>query len=340
MAFLKVKAEFPEKLPCKIAICGEAPGEDEALSGKPFVGNSGNLFNKLLDRAGVTRSSCLVTNIFDERPINNEIKRFFISRSEAKAKGLKFPEAPHTLGWIAPPYRDALKRLTSELTLAKPNVIVAVGGISLYALTQLTGILKYRGTLLEGTLFPCKVLPTIHPSAAFDKWDYCPVIVADLAKAKREAEFPEIRRKKRNIYVAENESDLEWFYNTYGETNIISFDLETDDNPPRITSYTIAVDPFTTLVVNVDYLGDDLTLRHLRKWQDKAWIGQNILYDLTWVAEYDIKPKRIEDTMLLHHAWQLELPKSLGFLGSLYCDEAAWKEWRTKAKGKVNKDNE
>ena len=62
----------------------------------------------------------------------------------------------------------------------------------------------------------------------------------------------------------------------------------------------------------------------------KAIVGQNFLYDINHLwANYGITvPHATNDTMLLHHALQPEMQKGLGFLGSLYTNEASWKFMR------------
>jgi hypothetical protein len=54
---------------------------------------------------------------------------------------------------------------------------------------------------------------------------------------------------------------------------------------------------------------------------------QNGLYDLQYIWScWKCPTKNFEhDTMLLHHSLQPELPKSLGFMGSVYTDEISWK---------------
>jgi len=53
---------------------------------------------------------------------------------------------------------------------------------------------------------------------------------------------------------------------------------------------------------------------------------QNAQYDVFWLWKvYGIPTYHVEDTMLCHHALQPELPKSLGFLGSTYCNLPEWK---------------
>ena len=59
-------------------------------------------------------------------------------------------------------------------------------------------------------------------------------------------------------------------------------------------------------------------------------VGQNFMYDLNFLwTKYGITiGGELEDTMLMHHAMQPEMQKGLGFLGSIYTDEAAWKFMR------------
>lgn len=50
---------------------GEAPGREEDLQGKPFVGRSGKLLDKILDALGTKRGDAFITNIVKCRPPNN-----------------------------------------------------------------------------------------------------------------------------------------------------------------------------------------------------------------------------------------------------------------------------
>ena len=71
-------------------------------------------------------------------------------------------------------------------------------------------------------------------------------------------------------------------------------------------------------------------------------LAQNGLYDLQYLwRPHGIAVKNYaEDTMLLHHALYIELKKDLGYLGSIYTDEAAWKLMRHRAKDMVEKKDE
>ena len=68
----------------QIMIVGEGPGEKEDEVGKPFVGDAGNLLNKMLSAININRESVYITNVVNFRPPNNrrptsaEINRYSI----------------------------------------------------------------------------------------------------------------------------------------------------------------------------------------------------------------------------------------------------------------------
>ena len=55
----------------KVVLVGEAPGENEDLTGKPFVGRAGKILDNALVEAGVDRKRILITNTVKCRPPNN-----------------------------------------------------------------------------------------------------------------------------------------------------------------------------------------------------------------------------------------------------------------------------
>ena len=69
-------------------------------------------------------------------------------------------------------------------------------------------------------------------------------------------------------------------------------------------------------------------------------IFQNGLYDLQYIIKEGYRPRGCrEDTMLLHHALYPEMQKGLGFLGSVYTSEPAWKMMRGKKITEMKKDD-
>jgi hypothetical protein len=60
-------------------------------------------------------------------------------------------------------------------------------------------------------------------------------------------------------------------------------------------------------------------------------IAHNGIYDTQYLFKYDIAARNFtEDTMLLFHSLYPAMPKALGFLGSIYANERAWKAWRVR----------
>ena len=353
----KVQAEFPVGESCHIAIVGEAPGEDEARTGRPFVGASGRLLNSMLKDVGIDRSQCLVTNVFTERPPQNNVKHFFDKKSvriaALKADGMKHKDAQAevnahagelfgTTGFIKQEYVYELERLKAELEQFKPNVVIAMGATALWALTKLNKIGTYRGIIMPSTLVPgVKIMPTYHPAAVIRMWTHRPTVMADLAKAKDEAASPIITRVQREIWIRPNYADLVHFERHYLRgADMICYDIETIPGTEIIQCIGFAPDQHRAIIVPLYSAGspggsywsrdDEIRvhrwIRNILEDDNTKKLAQNSLFDIQYLLKYGIKVRGpIEDTMLMHHALQPELPKGLGHLASLYTNEGAWK---------------
>ena len=126
----------------RIMLIGEAPGRDEDRMGVPFVGESGQLLDKMMASIGFDRNDVYITNVLPWRPPGNR------APSSEEIQML----------W---PF---LKR---HIELKVPDIIVALGGSSAKLLLETTtGILKLRGTVTErsfgGRTIP--ILATLHPA--------------------------------------------------------------------------------------------------------------------------------------------------------------------------------
>ena len=124
-----------------LMIIGEAPGRDEDIAGKPFVGRAGQLLDKMMAAIELTEEQFYITNVVNWRPPQNRNPK------------------PDEIE-ICRPF------LNRHIELVSPKYILIVGGVSLTALTGLTGIMKNRGqwqTLsIAGTDIPA--LPIYHPA--------------------------------------------------------------------------------------------------------------------------------------------------------------------------------
>jgi DNA polymerase len=127
----------------EVMLIGEAPGAEEDRLGKPFVGQSGKLLDKMLATIGLARQSVYITNVIYWRPPGNR------SPTQAEIAACQ-------------PF------LERQIELLRPKVIVFLGGISARGLLGVKeGVTKLRGRRFvypagDGTRIPAMV--TFHPA--------------------------------------------------------------------------------------------------------------------------------------------------------------------------------
>lgn len=332
----------------RLALVGEAWGEQEERLRMPFVGPAGYLLNQLLAEAEIRRADCLVTNVFNVRPQpKNDIENLCVPKA-LDTSGLP----PLRAGkYIDARYLPELDRLRDELVTYAPNVVVALGGTASWALLHDPRISKIRGTTAQSP-WGWKVLPTYHPAAILRQWDLRPVTLLDLVKAKRESAFPDVRRPRRFIHIEPTLSDL-WNFNDEHlvSAQLLAFDIETAGDQITCIGFAPSVDralviPFHDPRRGGNYWptrGDELEAwRFVRTvlGSHVPKVTQNGLYDVRFLWQrYGIPVTNwSEDTMLLHHALYPESEKGLGFLGSVYTNEPSWKLMRSKGTIKQGDD--
>lgn len=296
----------------------------------------------LIDAIWRLHPEVIRTNVFNFHPPGNDIA----SLCGPKTDAVRDYPAIVKSKFLRREFIPELERLADEILTIDPHLVVALGNTPLWALCGQTGISKIRGTtrLSTHTVSGYKVLPTYHPAAVLRQWELRPTTITDLMKAKREAAFPEIRRTPREIWIEPTLDDLETFYEQHVRgCRILSVDIETSGN--QITCIGFAPNSTTAIVIpfhdgrkkNKSFWSSDRS-------EQAAWkicrnilgdatirkVFQNGLYDIAFLwRSVGIRTYGAEhDTMLAHHALQPESLKSLGFLGSIYCDEGAWKTER------------
>lgn len=334
---------------CKIAIVGEAWGEAEERQRAPFVGPSGYELTRMLDEAGIHRADCFLTNVFNLRPRpTNDIENLCSKDRAGNLPALKAGK------YLKPDYIGELHRVHAEIGSLRPGVCILLGNTAAWAFLGNSGISKIRGTVTSSTVFPwLKCLPTYHPAAILRQWDLRAVTVLDLAKAKRESEYPEIRRPQRTVYIDPTLADLEWYYDNFlrGATAFAA-DIETAAD--QITCIGFAPDPASAIVVPfVDARKPMGSFWPSAEEETAAWefvrrvlalpcpkTFQNGLYDVVflWKSYGMVVNNWEDDTMLLHHSLQPESEKGLAFLGSVYTNEASWKLIRQRGKTTIKRD--
>lgn len=328
-----------------LMLIGEAWGEKEAELGVPFVGPSGFILDQMLAQVGIDRHECFITNVFNLQPKpRNDIINLCGGKAEA------IPNMPSLLKgkFVRAEFQKELDRLYDEIRKYNPNLIICLGATAAWALLHSTGIKTIRGfispthpTVSAILRRDFKVLPTYHPAAVAREWSLRPVAIADLDKAKRESSFPEVRRPARNLWIEPTLEDLKVYERDFIlPSESLSVDIETWQD--QITCIGFAPSPDSCIVIPfITERGSGhsywpsrdeelIAWDYVASWlQLKPCIFQNGMFDMTvlW-RSYGLPAKAAEDTMLLHHAFQPELEKGLGFLASIYTDEAAWKFMR------------
>lgn len=383
----------------QIVFVGEAFGREENQSRQPFTGSAGKELWRMLGEAWPdehpdlhhkimqlhnfgnswvnSRSDWLhaagvaLTNVFNFRPADNQIPSICAPRGQVSDESAAFGPLAGPGKYLQSIYLPEVSRLYEEIASCSPNLVVALGGTACWALLRTTGIGSLRGTTTSAhqqSGLNVKILPTFHPASVLYQWSQRPIVVADLMKARREAQYPEIRRPNRAVLTSPTIDEWkDWITQTLrerppllacdtetslGQIDTIGFSTSRDTaivcqiGPHRIrrgagyytvwplrdgqkvTSYWTRQEEFQFWSLNKQLLESDIPK-----------IGQNFIYDLQYLMKVGIRPRNVlHDTMLHHHSLFPELNKGLGFLGSIYTDEPAWKLMRRGAADTEKRD--
>ena len=336
----------------KIAIIGEAYGEQEEIYRTPFMGPAGDQLNSILADAGIERKSCYITNVFNLRPDRNNIDSLCCSKAEGRGIRDRSPLLPAR--FLRTEYAGELSRLLAELERVRPNVAILLGNVACWALLDRQNISKIRGAATTSHYLPwLKCIPTYHPAAVLRQYDLRHVTVLDFVKAKVESAFPEVRRPVREVWLEPTLSDLAQFKKEHIDgAPFLALDIETAMDEITCVGFAPSVErslvvPFVDARKPSGNYWNSLA-EELAAWNFIAEVcaspipkvGQNGLYDIQWLWQrYGIPVLNYaHDTMLLHHSLFPESPKGLDFLGSVYTNESSWKTERPRGKHSLKKD--
>ncbi len=134
-------------LRARIALIGEAPGEQESLQGRPFVGKAGKNLDEFLALSGMNRAEMYITNTVKYRPVKRSQAGNTVNRAPTQEEislGLPF--------------------LRRELALVDPEVVVTLGNVPLRALmgrSATIGALHGQWQTWEGR----RLYPLYHPAS-------------------------------------------------------------------------------------------------------------------------------------------------------------------------------
>jgi uracil-DNA glycosylase len=143
----------------EIVFIGEAPGKNEDLQGKPFVGAAGKFLNEMLAQAGMDRSDVYITNIVKYRPPNNRDP---------------LPEEKAAF-W---PY------LLKQLEIIQPKVVITLGRHSMeYFLPGMKiGQIHGEPKRIQFGDHKIIIMPLFHPAAALYNGGLRQTLIDDFLK--------------------------------------------------------------------------------------------------------------------------------------------------------------
>ena len=152
----------------KVMFIGEAPGKNEAQTGRPFCGAAGKLLDELLASIDTPRDSVYVTNILKDRPPDNR------------------DPLPEEIKVYAP-------FLDQQIDIIKPKVIATLGRFSMEYIMKKVNLEKELQPIgkIHGKIFSTSslfgettIMPLYHPAAASYSRDLIPVLKEDLQTLK------------------------------------------------------------------------------------------------------------------------------------------------------------
>jgi len=314
---------------------GEAPGSHEHLTGIPFSGPAGGLFDDCLVKAGIRRSEIYITNVSKYQPPMNDMDKL------------------HLIGVDLDQQAELLWE--NEIRKLKPKCILAIGR---YAMRAVMGwqmhvekqdaypITNYRGSILTAKDGVTKVVPCIHPAALFNRGDkggleytYLKLIEADIARAVEESKTRSLNLPDRQIDVCHNSLDLFRFFSKYEKLDKATTDIESINCVPVCIGFAFnrhhAIS--VPLLRNIgkhkltdmgDYEMDEIWRLIDQQLRRLKLIGQNIKYDEFKLNLLGFElPNVVSDTLIKTRVIFPELPeKKLHVQSSLWTREPYYKE--------------
>ena len=171
----KILVHGEGEIGARVMLVGEAPGEQETLHGRPFVGKAGRNLDEFLELAGLERSQLYVTNAVKFRPTKRSAAGRTVNRPPTREEVSLF------LPW-----------LRREIELVAPEVIVTLGNVPLRALTGPKAVIgDVHGAFQDAD--GLRLSPLYHPASLIYNPALRPVYAEDIRRlfAHLRAENPE-----------------------------------------------------------------------------------------------------------------------------------------------------
>lgn len=298
-----------------ILFVGQAPGEVETITKKPFTGPAGKRHWSLCKASGINKDLIPHTNVCSCWPPEDRRPDLLESRC---CNG----------------------RLKREVLQVKPRLIIALGDCAMEALTGKKGIMKERGRflpLLDHYDYSCKVLCTVHPSFVMKQPQWTEPSISIL---KLIHDFLEGKTQDESQPNFTYDPDADTLHDYLETKGIIDVDTETtglDTLQDEIIGHSFsATDDSAMAVIYTTPKENDQRFQVVKSFlQDptkgKSW--QNGSFDTEIARTHNIQDDGfIYDTRLAQQLIQSDLPSDLDFLRSQYTSIKPYKPPKSEMK--------
>ena len=318
----------------RIVVVGSAPNASDDRRGMPFAGPAGTTLENWFEMAGIdAERSVYYTGAVRCRPPK---------KSDDKDREPNEEEI-----------RNCNDFLLDEIEEIDPDIIIPAGATALKALYDGgSRVTQLRGTVLWNDELGKKMLPILHPSAAFHTWSIEEWAIADLNKAKIEMESPDENPLEATVdySVCLDVESVEVLVDELLEADCFAFDTETtslDWQTGKVLCIGFSAEEGTGVVVPIvgqwltdiwsaaDYKRVIAALTRLFA-SDVPKIGQNGKFDVLYLKYgLGIEVKNYAfDTMLAYHLFHeegqgLSLSALRGLFTTMGDYDSSMAEWKT-----------
>lgn len=307
------------------------PSIDDIKAGVPIAGFPASLFKVASRYAGLGQ----VTTVpfLTVPPRFNNPSAYFHKKKEVPDADAGNPYHKQ-LGYLRGEYLQDYQRIRGSARGAK--LVLALGDLAFWAVTG-EKLTDHRGTIVY-TADDIRVIGTHNPRSVVRDHSLLPVLAMDMKKAWGESLKTHSTFPRRTIHIVDDSADADVMVQKILAAGCFAFDIETTGQ--QITMICFAPSDTETYVLPMGEEAWRWDAIRILMGSPCRKIAQNATYDLTYLTLHGVEiAYPIDDTMLMSHSHEIEWPKSLGFLGSIYCNEKSWKLMRVgKIKDRNKKD--
>lgn len=310
-----------------VIFVGEQPGHTEIRKRVPFVGPSGQLLHNILRVLKVPTTACYFTNVIKD--LDKTLEHYYIAPKPRSAPG--WTEAGGAY----------VRELVDELAAMPGRLIYTAGNVPLLALTQRSGITKWRGSILPCVPLPDKwVVPILHPSFILrGNLEMKHLLLLDIKKG---LEFHErgYQLTAREAIIKPSYAQVMAFLDECLEAGLngqpVAYDIEIGGL--EVTCISFSVSPTRAMSIPLHYMGGPYFAmeQEIEIWKRIAVIlesrairklGQNLVFDSHFLLrKLGIRVRNIDDTMVAQQIIMTEFKKGLDFVTSIWTDIPYYKD--------------